>query len=36
MDLAEALGAARTPDAEAVQALGFRIKRMIRGLLYSK
>jgi four helix bundle protein len=36
MDLAEAIGAARTTDADAVQALGVRIKRMIRGLLHSR
>ncbi len=36
MDLAEAIGAAKTTDANTVQALGLRIKHMIRGLLHSK
>ena len=36
MDLAEAMGAARAADSDAVQALGIRIKRMIHGLQHSK
>jgi four helix bundle protein len=36
MDLAAAIGAARTADAAAVQALGVRLKRMLRALMYSR
>jgi len=36
VDFAESIGAARTADAEQVQALGARIKRMLRGLLHSR
>ena len=32
MDLAEAIGAVSTEDAEAVQALALRLKRMLRAL----
>jgi len=36
MDLATAIGAARPADAAAVQALGARLKRMLRALMHSR
>ena len=36
MDLAAALGAVRAEDAAAVQALGARLKPMLRALMYSR
>ena len=36
VDLAAAIGAMRKEDAEAVHALGIRLKCMLRGLLHSK
>ena len=36
VDLAAAMGMMREADANVVQELGFRLKRMLRGLLHSK
>jgi len=36
MDLAATIGAVREQDAATVQALGVRLKRMLRGLLHSR
>jgi four helix bundle protein len=36
MDLAAAIGAARPADTAAVQALGVRLKRMLRALMHSR
>ena len=36
MDLAAAIGAARSADAAAVQLLGARLKKMLRALMHSR